>query len=202
MLHIVNMKKFIFIIFIILLSSLFLFFNTEEINLPPGILISDAPTQEDIKIKIIREDIDYIITAIASYDIKARVLAKKQYSDKPSDISSTDLALGWQKMSSNELLKTIKITQNNRFYFWYTKEPNYPRRDIETQSANTHIIAADKNVELQLKKLNIGSIVHMKGYLVNVKSKKDKFIWNSSTTRDDTGKGACEIIYVKSIEVN
>ena len=199
MLHIVNMKKIFFLLLIILLSLFF--FHDNEIKQPDGILVSDAPTQEDIDNKTIKEDTDNITTAIASYDIKARVLAKKEYSDKQSSVASTDLALGWQKMSSNELLKTIKITQSNRFYFWYTKEPNYPRRDIETQSANTHIIAANKNVESQLKKVNIGSIIHMKGYLVNVKSKKGIFTWKTSTTRDDTGNGACELVYVESIEI-
>ena len=105
-------------------------------------------------------------------------------------------------MSSNELLKTIQITQSNRFYFWHTNESNYPRNEIETQSANTHIIAANKYVESQLKRVELGTIVHMKGYLVNAKSKKDRFIWNSSTRRDDTGNGACELMYVESMEIN
>lgn len=61
----------------------------------------------------------YKITALASYDINARVLSKKQYSNDPeSAVAKYDLALGWGEMSKNEVLKDIEITQDHRWYMW------------------------------------------------------------------------------------
>ena len=46
-----------------------------------------------------------------------------------------------------------------------------------------------------------GQLVNIKGYLVKV-SKNDGWYWKASLSRDDTGAGACELVYVTSIFVN
>jgi hypothetical protein len=44
--------------------------------------------------------------------------------------------------------------------------------------------------------LRVGQIVTLDGYLVNATGPEGR-TWNSSLTRDDTGNGACELIYVE-----
>jgi len=43
----------------------------------------------------------------------------------------------------------------------------------------------------------VGQIVHLEGYLVDIDSAETGSI-RTSLTRDDTGAGACEIIYVEA----
>jgi hypothetical protein len=75
-----------------------------------------------------------------------------------------------------------------------------PRRVIETQSANMHMIPANGEIARQVKSIRAGNMVHLKGYLVEATSKQG-FRWKSSLTRADTGGGACELILVESIYV-
>ncbi|MCK4994330.1 MAG: hypothetical protein KAS13_04695 [Candidatus Omnitrophica bacterium] len=54
-------------------------------------------------------------------------------------------------MSDETVLKTIKIWQKNRGYWWRTREFPIPHREIEMHSANMHIIPADETVKEVLK---------------------------------------------------
>ena len=45
-----------------------------------------------------------------------------------------------------------------------------------------------------------GQVVALEGYLVKVIS-KDGWWWKSSLTRNDTGNGACEVIWVEEVEI-
>ena len=54
-----------------------------------------------------------------------------------------DLALGWGRMSDSDVLAKIDITQSGRFYYWHVDDFPIPRREIETSSANMHMIPSD-----------------------------------------------------------
>jgi hypothetical protein len=75
-----------------------------------------------------------------------------------------------------------------------------PRHDIEANSANMHMIPADTIVEDTLKGVRVGQVVRISGYLVEVAG-ADGWRWRSSLTRDDTGNGACELVWVESVQV-
>jgi hypothetical protein len=45
-----------------------------------------------------------------------------------------------------------------------------------------------------------GQIATIGGYLVDVRG-PGGFLWNTSLTRTDTGEGACEIVWVDTLEV-
>lgn len=143
----------------------------------------------------------YVLEPLADFSIEARVLSREDYHiGREADLSPTDLALGWGRMSDERVLTSINVTQSGRFYFWSTPEFPIPRREIETSSANMHIIPADAYVEKQLSKVRKGQVVRIQGYLVEAKA-SDGWHWKSSLTREDTGNGACELIYVKSLSV-
>ena len=191
------MYRYLFLI--LAFTLLHFYFQDKVIKQPNGILIKKAPIQDMISPFVIKKEKDYVITIVATYDIKGRILKKETYSwDISSPLSPLDLALGWQEMSSNELLNTVTITQSNRFYFWTTDSIDYPRKTIEIESSNNHLIPSNNIIEKELMDLHEGELVEIKGYLVNVK--KNNWHWNTSLTRDDTGDGACEIIYVLSVD--
>jgi len=94
----------------------------------------------------------------------------------------------------------IDISQSGRFYYWQTKAFPIPRREIETHSANMHMIPADAAVAYQLKRVRVGDVVSLDGLLVEA-DKANGWRWRSSLTRDDTGGGACELVYVQSLTI-
>ena len=77
------------------------------------------------------------------------------------------------------------------------------RAYVDSHISNNHVIPADMNICWQLRSIHPGAHVRLKGYLVYVEgisTKGDVFYWYSSLKRDDTGKGACEVMYVTSVE--
>jgi hypothetical protein len=70
---------------------------------------------------------------------------------------------------------------------------------MNCHSSNNHLVAANSSIAGVISDLYPGEIVTMKGYLVNI-SKPNGFYWNTSLSRTDTGKGACEVFYVEGIE--
>lgn len=175
---------------------------SEQVSLGPGVKAPEQPQQEAIGSNISYDLGEYTANGLANFSIRAKVLAKKNYRfGKESDLSPTDLALGWGNMSDENVLQHIKISQSRRFYYWKVESFPIPRREIETHSANMHLIPADAAAQAAIDRVRQGDIVEISGQLVNVESKESKWQWTSSTTRTDTGAGACELFYVKKLNI-
>lgn len=171
------------------------------IDRPPGILAQDEPSQQNYDPLPAAFDHDgYAIQPLARFSLLARVLSRSDYHlDRLSSLIPTDLALGWGPMSDSTVLHSLKIEQNDRFYFWSATEFPIPRRDIETHSANMHLIPADAGVRRALRRVRPGALIQLGGELVEVHAAKGWSI-RSSMTRDDTGAGACEVVWVETLE--
>jgi hypothetical protein len=134
------MQKFIFVAAITLVVY-FLFFSGGRVEYESGVLVETTPIQEDSSSTSEFELNGYDIKPLKSFQIKARVLGRKNYSfGRESDLSPVDLALGWGRMSDESVVSKIAITQSGRFYHWHVDEFPIPRREIETHSANMHLI--------------------------------------------------------------
>jgi hypothetical protein len=143
----------------------------------------------------------YQILPLADFSIEARVLSTKHYKlGREADLAPVDLALGWGRMSDETVLARIDISQSGRFYFWRTDDFPIPREEIETHSANMHMVPADQLIERQLEQVRPGQIVTISGQLIEAQA-SDGWRWRSSLTREDTGNGACELVLVKSLSV-
>lgn len=172
------------------------------IERPPGVIAAAAPEQIPVTANSPPFQKDgYTLTALARFALTARVLGVERYRfDRAADLAPLDLALGWGPMSDSAVLSRIRISQGGRFYHWRADEFPIPRRDIEIHSANMHLIPATPEVEKQLKRARPGSIVQLSGYLVEARA-GDGWRWASSMTREDTGAGACELIWVEQLEL-
>ncbi len=167
----------------------------------PGVLAAEVPVQVDLDHGAQLQRGGTTLTTRAHFDITARVLSRKDYSSgADAELIPLDLALGWGRMSDSEVLAKIDISQSGRFYYWHVKEFPIPRREIETSSANMHMIPADADVKRQLEQVRAGQLVRIEGFLVDA-SRADGWHWNTSMTRDDTGAGACELVYVERVDV-
>ena len=166
-----------------------------------GILIADEPHQIVINSPPRLTLKNYHVEPLTKYTIEARVLGTERYRlGREADISPVDFALGWGAMSDTAVLKKIDIRQSGRFYFWRVDAFPIPREEIESHSANTHMIPADTAIARRLNEVRPGQIVRLRGYLVAI-SAEDGWQWRSSLSRTDTGNGACELMWVESVEI-
>ena len=169
---------------------------------PPGVLAPDDPLQTplDGSMEPIRVG-DFTLLPRARFDLTARVLSTEHYRfDAGAALVPEDFALGWGRMSDSSVLKNIDVSQSGRFYHWSVRQLPIPRREIETHSANMHLIPADAGVRRTLGRVRAGQLVTLDGYLVDA-DRADGWHWRTSLTRDDTGDGACELFYVTSVDV-
>jgi len=171
------------------------------VELGPGVLAAEDPVQKDLTSPDTFNIEDYRITPLAEFRIRAKVLSRETYSMGPeSDLSPIDLALGWGRMSDEAVLEDIEISQSGRWYRWRSASFPIPRREIETHSANMHLIPADELIEDDIESIRKGEVVELQGFLVRA-DRDDGWRWVSSLTRDDTGARSCEVFYVKRARV-
>lgn len=145
---------------------------------------------------------DHEVTPLAGFAIEARVLAREDYRfDRGGAVSPTDLALGWGRMAREEHYRPLSISQSRRWYHyrWGSEGPPLPLGEIIRSSANMHLIPADEGVAAALSRVRPDQTVRLKGWLVEVRG-ADGWTWRSSLSREDSGDGGCELVYVCALE--
>jgi hypothetical protein len=170
------------------------------VSTPPGVLAEADPAQAACDPQA--WDVNgYKVSALASFSMKARVLSTERYRfDREADLVPEDVAFGWGQMSDRRVLEKLDIGQSGRWYHWSCQEFPISRGNIETHSANMHLIPADGEVRRAVLSLREGQVVSLDGFLVRADS-PDGWHWISSLSRNDTGAGACELVYVQRIAV-
>ena len=163
--------------------------------------IAEAPQQSSASESALQRA-DYVIEPLASYEIRARVLSVERYRmGREADLSPLDFALGWGPMSDGAVLDRLSISQSNRWYqFRWEGSPPIDPALMAKSSANTHLVPANESVKNRLLKVSKGEVVRLNGYLINVRH-TDGWTWRSSLTRDDTGGGSCELMWVTDVQV-
>ncbi|HVR81061.1 MAG TPA: hypothetical protein VHF02_03075 [Luteimonas sp.] len=174
---------------------------TIRCRLPPRVLAGDAPLQSDAppSLQAFRLRATTLLP-LAGFSIDARVLSREDYSHgRESELSPTDLVLGWGRMATPGLAERLDVSQSSRWYHYqWSGEPPLPPAEIARSSANMHLIPADAAVAAALKNVQAGERVRIDGWLVEADA-PDGWRWRSSTTREDIGAGACELIYICAI---
>lgn len=165
---------------------------------PPGPVDGNLAQSQSGAATIRHED--HELEPLADFAITARVLSRENYRfDRAAVLSPVDLALGWGPMSDDEVLRRLTISQGGRWYFYrWSGEPPIPVHEIVRHSANMHLIPADDGIASTLSRVRPGHVVELRGKLVEARG-ADGFRWRSSLTREDSGDGACEIVYVERL---
>ncbi len=143
-----------------------------------------------------------VITPLADYQVTARVLGVERYRfDAGAEFSPYDFALGWGEMSEYRIAEQLRIRQSFRWYSysWDSDGPPIPETAIVRNSSNHHLVPATAMVRDALAKVQPGDVVHLTGKLIRIE-KADGWNWQSSLSRDDSGGGSCELMWVDAVE--
>lgn len=171
---------------------------------PPAVATPDddlaAPVQRDLKDGPRFALNGIAARALAEYTVSARLLSVERYRlGRTASLAPLDVALGWGRMTEAAVVDRLDIHQGGRWYFWrYQGAPPLPEDEIVRSSANTHLIPADRAVAKALGRATVGRRVTLRGYLVELAA-ADGWRWASSLRRDDSGDGACELLYVQAV---
>lgn len=173
-------------------------------------LTEPVQTEAEGSVKTRVNGYDVTITYLYEYEMDGLVVHTKRYNGPgvADKLAPVDVAVCWGDVARYNRQINFHWTQSNRFCNWYVSDVNDldyigGEEGMITQCSNNHLIPASSKLEKQIKRIHPGDHILIKGYLVNVDAEKpdgQTFWWYSSTTREDSGDGACEVIYVTSVE--
>jgi len=169
--------------------------------MPPQVLADDEPLQSPVPPSLAPFRLAKAqLQPLAGFSVDARVLSREDYHiGRESDLSPTDLALGWKRMRDDAVLSRLSISQSSRWYHYrWSGDAPLPPAEIAQSSANMHMIPSNAAVAASLHRVRPGDHVRVDGWLVEA-DEADGWHWRSSLTRDDVGDGACEVVYVCAI---
>lgn len=85
------------------------------------------------------------------------------------------------------------------WFSWPTREVG--RRFSKTQLSNNHLLIDDEAIKARLMASEPGDQIRLRGMLAEYSNPSSGFFRSTSTTRTDTGNGACETIYLTDFEI-
>lgn len=192
------------LLFVALGWSAWHWFETRPQHWPPGVVAPGEPLQRELDADDAapRRRASFTATPRAHLVAEVRVLSKEGYRLDPlAPAVPFDLAVGWGPMSDSAVIAQLDISQSARFYTWrHDGAPPLPDREINRHSANWHLVPGNAGVERELARVRVGDIVVLEGLLVDLKRDDGGFA-RTSLRRDDSGAGACEIIWVERLGV-
>jgi len=212
------MKKYLYLSFLVLLAATFYMRSNYRgvTDIQPSVQVDPIQTElvDAAPIRFSKDSFNYVLHPLFNYEISALVVHTKNYDQwySPTKLDNTfptDLCLLWGSNVKNQIYqnRSLQFSQDSRFCYWqWTENLNFSQRDV----ANNHIVVQDPVLEKKIKSILPGDQIKIKGLLVDVEATNTGKVgsfdyasanWHTSTTRDDTGAGACEVIYVQSVEI-
>lgn len=168
----------------------------------PDVVYIQEPVQEKSDNRIWMKE-EYRFKSLATYSIEGRVLSINTHRFGPAaKLAPLDFVLGWGNMADPNIYKKLHVLQSGRFYTYRPdeKSPSISHQQFFKMSSNTHIVPKNKDVYRQIKSVKVDQIVILKGHLVSI-SGPNEFSWYSSLHRTDMGNGACELMWVDTVEI-
>ena len=147
----------------------------------------------------------YSIEPVAEYELWGLVVTHNDimgmtdiiHDDDSVDIK--DICVVWGDNVINNDYRKVSYSSGD-FTCYYEYE--LPMDFSHDQLSNNHLLSDDEEIRERIRNIKIGDQVHLKGMLVNYSAAATPD-WkrNTSTNRNDTGNGACEVVFVEEFNI-
>ena len=151
--------------------------------------------------------VDYLVEPEFAYDLAGMVVSYRHHDSNSrmhflanDHLNMLDVCVVWGDSATGQNLHKIN--------FWngiFTC--NVRTRDNEAwqafrmeQLSNNHLISDDDEIRDRVKAIRVGDQIRVQGYLASYSSEKGGKR-GTSTTRTDTGDGACETVFVEKFDI-
>lgn len=151
-------------------------------------------------------DVEYRVEPEFEYDLYGVIVSYRHHDDSRihllanDHLNMLDVCVIWGDNTSNGLLHKINFwngiftcnVQTKYQEAWDSFEMN--------QLSNNHLISDDEFVRDRVRDIQVGDQIRVRGYLASYGSENNA-MRGTSTTRLDTGNGACETLFVERFEI-
>lgn len=151
------------------------------------------------------------MTKVAKYKIIGRVESISYHYgivDITKKLSTRDFQLSFGEIALDKNSNRISYNSSGRYGAWYCNSQEFLNEYgtfdvISKNTSNNHIVPANDEIKKIAESVEVGNVVEIEGYLSTYKwsTEKGEHFWGTSTSRNDSGDGACETIYVESLKI-
>lgn len=175
----------------------------------PEVDVRREPLQKELeKPRVIRVERDgrvFQVQLTHEYEVSGLVLSRESYDlTWTNDFFDVDLGLIWGE-DVEELRQKYKFHQDGRWLYWRSQGPvsELERARITQHIGNQHLIPREgsRRIAHAIRWVGKGDRVRIRGFLATILDSAWQPVARSSTRRDDTGAGACEIVWVEEIQI-
>jgi len=151
--------------------------------------------------------VDYLVEPEFEYDLYGMVVSYRHHDGNSrmhflanDHLNMLDVCVVWGATANNGLLNKLKFWNGIFTCNVRTRDNEAWRAFSMEQLSNNHLISDDEFIRDQVKDVRIGDQIRVQGYLSSYSSAAGGKR-GTSTTRTDTGDGACETLYVKQFRI-
>ncbi len=182
-------------------------------TLPKGLSFSRAlaaePRQTEIKqapLDVAFGDVEYRVEPSHRYALDGLVVSYKIHDADHllhriwnDHLNVADLCVVWGHDAGGVDLHAFDFANGEFTCTFRTRSDKEWRAFRLDQISNNHLITADNALRKLISDIAVGDQIHLEGYLASY-SNASGFHRGTSTTRKDTGNGACETVYVTAFD--
>jgi hypothetical protein len=155
----------------------------------------------------IYNDVEYRVEPEYDYDLHGLVVSFRHHDGKSrmhfranDHLNMMDVCVVWGDNAIGGKLGSIKFWNGIFTCMVSTRDADAWAAFSMQQLSNNHLISADETIRDQVKTVRVGDQIRVRGYLASYSNDKGGKR-GTSTTRTDTGDGACETVFVEDFEI-
>lgn len=153
------------------------------------------------------DGVEYLVEPEFDYELNGMIVSyrhhegdSRMHRQSGDHLNMLDICVVWGANASNPLIHKLKFW--NGIFTCNVKTSNQEAWDSFDiyQLSNNHLISDDDFIRRQVKGIRIGDQIRVRGYLASY-SNDGGSKRGTSTTRLDTGDGACETLFVEHFDI-
>ena len=171
--------------------------------------ISNEPAQtatSERPFKVSFNDVEYLVEPEFEYDITGMIVSYRHHDNNSrmhrlanDHLNMLDVCVVWGDNTASEL---------HKIDFWngiftcnvFTRDQAAWDSFDMNQLSNNHLLSGNDDIRDRVRDIQIGDQIRVSGFLASYSSAQGGKR-GTSTTRTDTGDGACETVYVKRFQI-
>jgi len=176
---------------------------TSPILLDP--LIDQEPRQQQVQraaFEVEANDVTYRVQPLYRYELTGLVVSLKRFKkdvgihQRWNDfINVADVCVVWGGNARDVDLAAFRFWNGEFTCNFKTRDPEAWAAFDQYKISNNHLLSDDPRLQRELKRLQVGDQITMRGWLSEY-GEPGRPVRGTSTTREDTGDGACETVYL------
>ena len=195
------------------ISLLLCFWNRNEI---PGAIafhseLAGEPRQKQIEkapFSVNYGGVDYRVEPQYEYELYGMVVSFRQHDGESSmhrwsndHLNMADVCVVWSDTATSEYLGKIDFWNGIFTCNVQTRDSVAWSHFNMNELSNNHLISADQFIRDRVGDIKVGDQIRVKGWLSHYGAVGNGGLRGTSTTREDTGDGACETIFVNEFAI-